>query len=48
MVKSVLARGLEGMIQAEVDLQPMLWLSENHREGKRAFAERRRPKFGGM
>jgi len=35
------------LIQAEVDLQPMLWLSEDHREGKLAFAKRRRPKFGG-
>ena len=47
MVKGVLARGLEAMIQAETDLQPMLWLSEDHREGKRAFAERRRPRFTG-
>lgn len=47
MVKNVLARGLEAMIQAETDLQPMLWLSEDHREGKRAFAERRPPRFSG-
>jgi enoyl-CoA hydratase/carnithine racemase len=47
MVKGVLARGLEAMIQAEIDLQPMLWLSEDHREGKRAFADRRRPRFTG-
>jgi len=46
-VKSVFARGLEAMIQAEIDLQPMLWLSNDHREGKQAFAERRRPKFTG-
>jgi enoyl-CoA hydratase/carnithine racemase len=47
MMKSVFARGLEAMIQAEIDLQPMLWLSEDHREGKLAFAQRRSPKFSG-
>src|SRR5215813_2221531 len=31
MVKSVFARGLEAMIQAEIDLQPMAWLSEHHK-----------------
>jgi 1,4-dihydroxy-2-naphthoyl-CoA synthase len=46
-VKGVFARGLEAMIQAEIDLQPMLWLSDDHREGKQAFAERRRPVFTG-
>jgi len=44
----VIARGLEDMIQAEVDLQPMVWLSEDHREGKRAFAQRRKAKFRGV
>ncbi|WP_022980831.1 enoyl-CoA hydratase/isomerase family protein [Ideonella sp. B508-1] len=47
MVKSVFARGLEDMLRAELDLQPMLWLSEDHLEGKRAFAERRKPRFQG-
>jgi 2-(1,2-epoxy-1,2-dihydrophenyl)acetyl-CoA isomerase len=46
-VKGVFARGLETMIQAEIDLQPMLWLSSDHQEGKQAFAERRRPRFTG-
>jgi 2-(1,2-epoxy-1,2-dihydrophenyl)acetyl-CoA isomerase len=46
-VKGVFARGLEAMIQAEIDLQPMLWLSDDHREGKQAFAERRKPAFTG-
>jgi len=47
MVKSVFARGLEAMIQAEIDLQPMTWLSEDHKEGKRAFFEKRKPRFVG-
>lgn len=47
MVKSVFARGLEAMIQAEIDLQPMAWLSEDHKEGKRAFFEKRKPRFAG-
>jgi 2-(1,2-epoxy-1,2-dihydrophenyl)acetyl-CoA isomerase len=47
MVKSAFARGLEAMIQAEIDLQPMAWLSEDHKEGKRAFFEKRKPKFVG-
>ena len=47
MVKSVFARGLEAMIQAEIDLQPIAWLSDDHKEGKRAFFEKRRPRFVG-
>jgi 2-(1,2-epoxy-1,2-dihydrophenyl)acetyl-CoA isomerase len=47
LVKSVFARGLEAMLQAEIDLQPMAWLSEDHKEGKRAFFEKRKPRFVG-
>lgn len=47
LMKSVFARGLEAMIQAEVDLQPYVWLSEDHEEGKQAFREKRRPRFKG-
>jgi 2-(1,2-epoxy-1,2-dihydrophenyl)acetyl-CoA isomerase len=47
LTKGVFARGLEEMIRAEIDLQPYAWLSEDHEEGKRAFQERRKPKFQG-
>jgi 2-(1,2-epoxy-1,2-dihydrophenyl)acetyl-CoA isomerase len=47
LMKSAFARDLESAIQAEIDLQPMAWLSEDHAEGKRAFAEKRKPKFTG-
>ena len=48
MVKSVFAYGLEAMLQAELALQPMLSLSQDHQEGKQAFAERRKPQFRGV
>ena len=48
LVKSAFARfDLEPMIQAELDLQPYAWLSTDHEEGKRAFREKRKPKFTG-
>lgn len=47
LMKSVFARGLEDMIQAEIDLQPYAWLSADHEEGKRAFREKRKPRFKG-
>ncbi len=47
LTKSVFARGLEEMIQAEVDLQPYAWLSADHEEGKLAFREKRKPQFRG-
>ena len=47
LMKSACARDLEAALQAEVDLQPMAWLSLDHVEGKRAFAEKRKPKFTG-
>ena len=47
LTKSVFARGLEDMIQAEIDMQPMAWLSADHAEGKQAFFERRKPRFTG-
>ena len=47
LMKSAFARDLEAAIQAEIDLQPMAWLSQDHEEGKRAFIEKRKPKFTG-
>jgi 2-(1,2-epoxy-1,2-dihydrophenyl)acetyl-CoA isomerase len=47
LVKGAMSRGLEIMLQAELDLQPMPWLSEDHEEGKRAFAQKRKPRFKG-
>jgi enoyl-CoA hydratase/carnithine racemase len=47
LTKSAFARDLEHALQAEIDLQPYAWLSEDHEEGKRAFFEKRKPKFSG-
>lgn len=46
-VKSVMAEGLEDVLRAEIDLQPYLMLSEDHKEGKTAFFEKRKPVFKG-
>lgn len=47
IMKSVYARGLEEMMQAELDLQPILWMSDDHVEGKTAVREKRKPRFTG-
>jgi len=47
LVKGAMSRGLDAMLQSELELQPMPWLSEDHEEGKRAFAEKRKPRFKG-
>jgi enoyl-CoA hydratase/carnithine racemase len=47
LMKSAFARDLEEALQAEIDLQPYAWLSDDHEEGKRAFFEKRKPKFSG-
>jgi len=47
LVKGAMSKGLEVMLQSELELQPMPWLSEDHEEGKRAFAQKRKPRFKG-
>ena len=47
LLKDTLAEGLDEVLKAEIDMQPILMLSEDHEEGKRAFFEKRRPKFTG-
>lgn len=47
LLKSTMAEGLEDVLRAEIDLQAYCWLSEDHKEGKRAFFEKRKPKFTG-
>ena len=49
-MKSALGRGpapLETMLAIEADLQPMLAMSHDYREGREAFSERRKPTFRG-
>jgi enoyl-CoA hydratase/carnithine racemase len=47
LMKSAFACGLEPALQAELDLQPYAWLSEDHEDGKRAFFEKRKLDFAG-
>jgi enoyl-CoA hydratase/carnithine racemase len=49
-MKSALGRGpapLETMLAIEADLQPMLAMSRDYREGREAFTQRRKPSFRG-
>ena len=50
MIKSVLSRGpapLEDVLSAEVDAQAVLYGTEDFDEGRRAFLEKRKPRFRG-
>jgi 2-(1,2-epoxy-1,2-dihydrophenyl)acetyl-CoA isomerase len=50
LTKAVFARGcstLDDALQAEVDYQPMLFLSEDHMAAVRAFREKQKPVFRG-
>ena len=46
-MKSALAEGLDDALRREVDLQPMMLVSEDFQEGKNAFFEKRKPRFVG-
>jgi hypothetical protein len=45
--KEFYARGLDASLDIERAFQPALALSDDHREGKAAFLEKRPPRFGG-
>jgi 2-(1,2-epoxy-1,2-dihydrophenyl)acetyl-CoA isomerase len=50
LTKAMLTRldaGLNGMLQAEADLQGLLFSTDDFQEGRTAFLERRSPKFVG-
>ncbi len=47
MTRRFLARGLDEALELERDLQTMLFLSEDHAEGKQAFLAKRPPNFKG-
>ncbi len=46
MTKSFLAQGLAEALEWERNVQSMLFLTEDHAEGKAAFLEKRPPRFG--
>ena len=47
LTKAMLAAGLDAALETERHHQTMLFLSEDHREGRAAFLEKREPRFGG-
>ncbi|MGE0386374.1 MAG: enoyl-CoA hydratase/isomerase family protein [Gammaproteobacteria bacterium] len=47
LIKAGLADGLDDVLRHEIDYQSVLLQSEDHAEGKRAFFEKRPPKFTG-
>lgn len=47
LTKRLLAEGLDAALAQERDLQSTLFLTEDHREGRAAFLEKRKPVFKG-
>jgi 2-(1,2-epoxy-1,2-dihydrophenyl)acetyl-CoA isomerase len=47
LMKAAFAQGLPEILQAEIDLQPLLMVSEDHREAVDSFLEKRNPVFRG-
>lgn len=47
LLKAAMSEGLEDALRVEADYQPLLMMTEDHAEAKRAFFEKRRPVFQG-
>jgi enoyl-CoA hydratase/carnithine racemase len=47
LTKSMLAAGLDAALETERHFQTLLFLSDDHKEGRAAFMEKREPKFAG-
>jgi len=47
LLKSAMSEGLEDVLRAEADLQPMLMTSDDHSEAKQAFFEKRPARYAG-
>ena len=47
LTKSMLAAGLDAALEVERHHQATLFLTPDHREGRAAFMEKRKPRFGG-
>ena len=48
LLKAAFAEGLEAVLKVELDYQPVLAMSEDHAEAKKAFFEKRAPIFRGQ
>lgn len=47
LLKSAFSDGLDEVLKLELDVQPILVATEDHAEAKRAFLEKRKPRFSG-
>lgn len=46
-LKAAMSEGLEDVLRTEADIQPIMMVSEDHAEAKRAFFEKRQPTYRG-